>query len=88
MIKVQLFCPEIQIFAISFSKLFVVFTSMKKNYMFTETHRDRVYVYLPSKEIVKRLALKRTQGIKSRDLILTALLQAGKNGLSQKLLVN
>jgi hypothetical protein len=21
---------------------------MKKNYMFTETHRDRVYVYLPS----------------------------------------
>jgi biotin operon repressor len=31
---------------------------------------------------------KRAPGVKPRDLILTALLEAGKNGLSQKLLVD
>jgi hypothetical protein len=46
------------------------------------------YVFLHSKELIKRLGLRRAPGVEPRDLILTALLKAGKNGLSQKCLVN
>jgi hypothetical protein len=42
---------------------------------------------LTSNEIIRRLELKRSPGTKARDFILMALLEAGKNGLPQKTLV-
>jgi hypothetical protein len=55
--------------------------------MSTNIHRIWFYVYLTSKEIIRRLELKRSPGTKARDFILMALIEAGKNGLPQKALI-